>query len=135
MSHQASPAMRPSSAWAQQRWVSLMSAGASDSAVRFTVLIEPAGPVFQASARTPLLQSAREAGWVLRSSCRNGSCRACMCRLVSGRAGDAIEWPGLSAEEKAEGFILPCVALPASALVIEAPRLVDARAGSVATGR
>jgi ferredoxin len=33
-----------------------------------------------------------------------------------------IEWPGLSAEEKAEGWILPCVAVAESALVIDAAR-------------
>jgi len=32
-----------------------------------------------------------------------------------------IEWPGLSREEKAEGWILPCVAEAASDVVIEAP--------------
>lgn len=37
-----------------------------------------------------------------------------MCRLVSGRVVYRIEWPGLTREEKAEGFILPCVAYPAS---------------------
>ncbi|MFT5036421.1 MAG: ferredoxin [Litorivivens sp.] len=31
-----------------------------------------------------------------------------------------MEWPGLSAEEKAEGFFLPCVAYPASDLVMAA---------------
>ena len=35
-----------------------------------------------------------------------------LCRLGS--------WPGLSAEEKAEGCILPCVAYPASDLVLAA---------------
>jgi hypothetical protein len=39
----------------------------------------------------------------------------------------AIDLPGLSAEEKAEGLILPCAALPASALVLEAVRVVDLR--------
>jgi hypothetical protein len=32
----------------------------------------------------------------------------------------SIEWPGLSAEEKAEGWILPCVALARSPCVLEA---------------
>jgi len=120
--------MRPGSAWAQHEWVSLMSAGLSHSAVRFTVLIEPAGQVFQGSAGTPLLESARDAGWVLPSSCRNGTCRTCTCRLVSGRVSYAIEWPGLSAEEKAEGSILPCVALPGSDLVLDAAKAVNLRA-------
>jgi ferredoxin len=87
---------------------------------KFSVTIEPAGLVFEARARLPLLRSAREAGLILPSSCRNGTCRACLCRLVSGRVSYVVEWPGLSAEEKAEGFILPCVAVPESALVIEA---------------
>jgi hypothetical protein len=30
-----------------------------------------------------------------------------------------IEWPGLSAEEKAEGYALPCVAFPCSDLTIK----------------
>ena len=87
---------------------------------RFSVIFEPSGLVFEAPARLPLLRSAREAGLILPSSCRNGTCRACLCRLVSGRVSYIVEWPGLSAEEKAEGFILACVAVPESALVIDA---------------
>jgi ferredoxin len=82
---------------------------------------------YEAPADRTLLQSAREAGLLLASSCRNGTCRSCICRLVSGQVRYAIEWPGLSAEEKAEGLILPCAALPASALVLEAVRVVDLR--------
>ncbi|HEU6454319.1 MAG TPA: 2Fe-2S iron-sulfur cluster-binding protein, partial [Roseateles sp.] len=43
-------------------------------------------------------------------SCRNGTCRTCIARLVQGRIEHRIPWPGLSAEEKADGFVLPCVA-------------------------
>lgn len=57
-----------------------------------------------------LLESAERAGIELLSSCRNGTCRACMCRLVAGEVRYRIEWPGLSREEKAEGWVLPCVA-------------------------
>jgi hypothetical protein len=32
-----------------------------------------------------------------------------------------IEWPGLTREEKAEGLMLPCVAIAQTDLVIEAP--------------
>jgi len=42
-----------------------------------------------------------------------------MCRLLSGTIAYRIEWPGLSAEEKAEGWILPCVAYAQSDLVLE----------------
>ena len=92
--------------------------GLSDIAERFTIVIQPAALQFQALANLPLLRSAREAGLILPSSCR-------MCRLRSGQVSYLIEWPGLSAEEKADGFILPCVALPGSALVIESEKIID----------
>lgn len=90
----------------------------------FAARIEPAGWPLDAPADLTLLQAASRAGIVLPSSCRNGSCRACICRLSGGRVAYRIEWPGLSAEEKGEGWILPCVAHPASDVVIEAPRAV-----------
>lgn len=83
--------------------------------------IEPLGAVLAVPAGQTLLLAARAAGVRLPSSCRNGTCRACLCRLVDGRVRHAIEWPGLSAEEKAEGCILPCVALAETDLVLQAP--------------
>jgi hypothetical protein len=47
-----------------------------------------------------------------------------MCRLVDGEIAYRIEWPGLTAEEKTEGWILPCVALARSDVTIDQP---DAR--------
>jgi ferredoxin len=35
----------------------------------------------------------------------------------------AIEWPGLTPEEKAEGCVLPCVAYPASDVVLQGPAI------------
>ena len=68
-----------------------------------------------------LLKAARAAGVSLPSARRNGTCRACLCRLVSGSIRYQIDWPGLLAEEKAEGWILPCVASATSHVVIEVP--------------
>jgi len=65
-----------------------------------------------------LLESAERAGIELLSSCRNGTCRTCMCRLAEGQVRYRIEWPGLSREEKAEGWVLPCVAEALSDLVL-----------------
>lgn len=87
----------------------------------FKARLGPAGRPFDAPASVPLLQSALAAGISMQSSCRNGTCRSCLCRLASGQVVYRIEWPGLSAEEKTEGFILPCVAYPRSDLVIAAP--------------
>lgn len=87
----------------------------------FQARLEPAGWQFAAPASLPLLQSALQAGMTLASACRNGTCRSCICQLTSGEVVYRIEWPGLSAEEKVEGFILPCVAYPASDVVMQLP--------------
>nr|WP_315464445.1 2Fe-2S iron-sulfur cluster-binding protein [uncultured Rhodoferax sp.] len=66
-----------------------------------------------------VLESGLKAGVELPSSCRNGTCRECMCMLLSGSVRYRIDWPGLSADEKAEGWFLPCVAQAQSDLEIE----------------
>ena len=80
----------------------------------FTITILPQSWQFLADAGTTLLAAAELAGIRLLSSCRNGTCRTCISRVVDGRIEHRIPWPGLSAEEKAEGLILPCVAEPRS---------------------
>jgi ferredoxin len=68
-----------------------------------------------------ILHSAEAAGISLPSSCRNGTCRTCLCRMRSGSVRYLVDWPGLSADEKKDGDILTCVAVPLSDLVLEAP--------------
>jgi ferredoxin len=75
---------------------------------------------FSASAADTVLQAALKAGIELPSSCRNGTCRACMSRLTEGHIAYQIEWPGLSVEEKLEGYFLPCVACARSDLTMQA---------------
>ena len=87
----------------------------------FSVQIEPKGWAFDAPGSMTLLAAAQLAGVRLPSSCRNGSCRTCICHLRSGRISYRIEWPGLSADEKKDGYILPCVAYPESDLVLDVP--------------
>ena len=84
----------------------------------FEVVLRPSGFAFRASADRPILQSAAEAGLELASSCRNGSCRACLRRLLAGEVEYRIPWPGLIPEERAGGWVLPCVAHPCSDLVL-----------------
>lgn len=45
----------------------------------FAVLLQPSGWRFDADADTSVLAAAQAAGIKLPSSCRNGTCRACMC--------------------------------------------------------
>ena len=87
----------------------------------FTARFEPGGPAFQVPADGSLLQAAELAGIALPSSCRNGTCRTCMCRLLSGQVRYLIEWPGVLAEERAEGWILPCIARAQSDVVLALP--------------
>lgn len=71
---------------------------------------------FDALGEQSVIEAALAAGLSMPRSCRNGTCRACRCRLLSGEIAYRVEWPGLSREEQAEGWILPCVALPRSEL-------------------
>jgi ferredoxin len=93
----------------------------SDSFEIFTVQVLPAGLQYDVEGDLSLLEAAEMSRVQLPSSCRNGTCRTCLCRLVSGEVAYAIEWPGLSAEEKAEGYVLPCVARPTTHVVLEQP--------------
>jgi len=92
------------------------------------VRIEPAGLEFTAPADSTLLHAAEDAGIELPSSCRNGTCRTCLCQLRAGQVRYRIEWPGVSSDEKAEGWILPCVAEPVGDVTLDVPfavRLAD----------
>jgi ferredoxin len=90
-----------------------------DDRITFPVAMNPQAWKFLASADQTLLLSAAKAGIILPSSCRNGTCRTCISRITSGHVHYRIEWPGLSAEEKRDGYILPCVAYPQSDLTLE----------------
>lgn len=85
----------------------------------FTVKVMPADLQYDVEGDLTLLEAADMSRIQLPSSCRNGTCRTCMCRLVSGEVTYTVEWPGLSAEEKAEGHVLPCVARPLTNVVLD----------------
>lgn len=85
------------------------------------VRLGPDGVPFPAPAGRTVLQAAEAAGLALPASCRNGTCRTCMQRLLQGQVAWTVDWPGLLAEEKREGWILPCVACARSDLVLQAP--------------
>lgn len=90
--------------------------------------LEPLGRDLPLPDGQTLLQAAAAVGLALRASCRVGSCRECRAVLTEGRVRYRIEWPGLLAEEKAEGWVLPCVAEAdpeaGDRLVLQQPRLV-----------
>ncbi|RCW76515.1 2Fe-2S iron-sulfur cluster-binding protein [Pseudorhodoferax soli] len=90
----------------------------------FTVRLQRPGadPVqFEAPTGLPVLLAAERAGLAMESSCRNGTCRSCICLMEAGSVAYHIAWPGLSLDEKREGWILPCVAYPTADLALALP--------------
>jgi ferredoxin len=85
------------------------------------VRIAPHGWTFDAAADASLFASARAAGIRLPTSCRNGTCRACMSRMTAGSVDYAGVRPGLTREERDEGWVLPCIARPTSAVELDVP--------------
>ncbi len=85
----------------------------------------PGGWRVPVAAGQTLLQAALDAGVRLPRSCRNGTCRACMARLLDGQVDYTIDWPGLLADEKTAGWVLPCVACARSDLTLLAPGAVE----------
>ncbi|MFL9996972.1 Ferredoxin [Burkholderia sp. GAS332] len=96
-----------------------------DTPSPFLVRVEPLGQSFEAPDSLTILEAAGFANLRLPRSCRNGTCRTCLCKMTAGRVRYTIEWPGLSREEKAEGYILPCVAIAETDVVIEVPDAVE----------
>jgi ferredoxin len=74
---------------------------------------------FDAWSNQPLLLSMEQGGINWPSSCRNGTCRTCFSKLKKGQVRYEIDWPGLSAEEKEGGYILPCVAHPCTDVTMQ----------------
>jgi len=74
---------------------------------------------FTADDQQSLMQCAQDFEINMPSSCRNGTCRTCISKCQSGDVRYDTLWPGLSLEEKAHGWILPCVAIACSDLVVE----------------
>ncbi len=65
-----------------------------------------------------IFRSMAAAGIEWPESCRNGTCRTCLALLLEGAVVYDIHWPGLSAEEKAANYCLPCIARPVADVVL-----------------
>lgn len=90
-----------------------------DTPTLLTARTEPDQLQVDAWSNQPLLASLEMGGSPWPSSCRNGHCRTCLGRLHSGTVRYAVESPGLSADEHAQGYVLPCVAYPCTNVVVQ----------------
>ena len=91
------------------------------SAITYKIRLLDPPALFDARDGETLLEAAQRAGIVLQSSCRNGTCRTCLRKLVAGTVAYRVPWPGLAPHERDEGWVLPCVALPTSDAVLGEP--------------
>jgi ferredoxin len=96
-------------------------AGMPDPTDSPLVTLAPHGWTFPARAGQTVLAAAESAGIDMPNSCRNGTCRTCICRLAQGSVRYLVEWPGLSPDEKREGYMLPCVAVPEGDVAVTQP--------------
>ncbi|MFZ6742230.1 2Fe-2S iron-sulfur cluster-binding protein [Undibacterium sp. JH2W] len=90
----------------------------------WTLTVQPQSWSCDAVEGLSLLEAALLEGIRMPNSCRNGTCRTCMCQMLAGEIRYQIAWPGLSLEEKQEGWILPCVAQACSDVVLDVPAAV-----------
>lgn len=98
----------------------------------FNVTIEPSGHTFESDPSQSILDAALAEGWMLKHSCRSGTCGSCKGQVLSGEV-DHAESPFdvLSQTEREGGLALFCCARPRSALVIDAPEVTEFKGISV----
>lgn len=89
--------------------------------VKYQLMLMPSGLSCELRAEKTVLENALEQRISMPSSCRNGTCRACLCQSLQGQYRFTIDWPGLSLDEKQEGWILPCVTVASSDLSLLVP--------------
>lgn len=98
----------------------------------FLVSIEPSGHTFEADPSRSILDGALLEGFLLKHSCRKGTCGSCKGQVLSGEVdhGDS-HFDVLSLAEREGGLALFCCAKARSALVIDAPEVTEFRGISV----
>ncbi|MEW6991793.1 YcbX family protein [Colwelliaceae bacterium 6441] len=75
--------------------------------------------VHQGNTQEPILDQGESAGLILPYSCRGGMCGRCKIKLNSGEVRQLAD-DGLTDDEKAQGYVLACSAVPQSDLILSA---------------
>ncbi len=81
------------------------------------------GRSFTLEGESTLLHASGVAGVVLPYSCKIGRCNSCKCRVISGETIPILAETGLTAEERAAGWILSCARTAKKDVLIEADDL------------
>jgi len=86
----------------------------------FEITIKPSDHRFECEADETILVGALRGGLLLPYGCRDGACASCKSRIVSGEVDYGVyQSSALTENEKTQGYVLPCVARPRSALTLE----------------
>ena len=96
---------------------STVAASSSDSA--FTAQFLTSQKTASMAAEETVLEAAEAVDVEIENSCRAGSCGSCMVKLVSGSVVMDVD-DGLEEEDKVQGYILACQAIPSSDITVEA---------------
>jgi ferredoxin-NADP reductase/Fe-S-cluster-containing hydrogenase component 2 len=84
--------------------------GAASTQIAGRVVFQASDTIAPVSAGATILDAADAAGVFIDNACRSGTCASCRVKLVSGRVTMAVE-DALTAQDKAEGYILACQAM------------------------
>ncbi len=87
-----------------------------------TVRLISSGQQFEVAEDETILEAAENAGILLSYSCRSGTCRSCMTRVVTGCAEHDPEYAdelSIDAAEIADGYRLLCSTFACSNLELE----------------
>jgi CDP-4-dehydro-6-deoxyglucose reductase len=90
--------------------------------VTYTVYLTKTDVQFAVKDGETILEAAEDAGIVLSYSCRSGTCRSCITRVLSGSAEHDPEYAdelNIDAGELADGYRLLCSSLVYSDLILE----------------
>ena len=88
----------------------------------YQIRLVKSGKTFSIVEGETILEAAEKAGIVLSYSCRGGTCRSCMTRILSGQAEHDPEYAdelSIDAGEIADGYRLLCSTLVYSDLELE----------------
>jgi ferredoxin-nitrite reductase len=77
------------------------------------------GKVIECTEADSMLEVAEAAGIDLDSSCRAGSCGTCKQKLLEGSVTYGGDPQALSAEDKAQGYVLTCIGRPVGRVVLD----------------
>lgn len=77
------------------------------------------GKSFTCDSNTTVFEAAKSNGILLEHSCLNARCRSCNVKVISGITEDKLDDLVLTAEEKSQGYVLSCIAIPKSDLELD----------------